>query len=460
MKRLVIILVAIMAAVYANALPEWPRKYATTVIRGRVSNLPDSIRYVVGIWGGASNVKAEPFPYDRKDSLGVFSMKWDMCWPMNFGMSVCDCPLGLLLCPGDTIDVDMDFEKYQKVKEDYGRVFSEAVHISGGFIRLTPEYQKLCQKLQLEASIIPVDYLKEHRDQSFEEYRERVWEKHLARLDTVKASSLQPEEKEHLRLVMETAYLSRVDSYDFFKKVIGCSADEVKAFAAQKTLVDPHAKSLEFPHSLTSAYYFGTDHLAYLRANGMENFPLGRYLQEREKAEQTVARLKALRPVSEETIDSLSVEFRQPLHELNQTAKTYDNWRPTGDQSTWIQQIVDRHKGNIVYVDYWATWCGPCQTGIREMAKVKEEYEKWGIDFVYITDSSSSTDGYLKMKEKHSGDHFIFTNDDIQKMNIPGYNGAIPHYLIYGRDGKLIKHITGWEGLESMCNELDEALRQ
>ena len=32
------------------------------------------------------------------------------------------------------------------------------------------------------------------------------------------------------------------------------------------------------------------------------------------------------------------------------------------------------------------------------------------------------------------------------------------HYLIYGRDGKLVKHITGWSNLENMKQELDKAL--
>ena len=86
--------------------------------------------------------------------------------------------------------------------------------------------------------------------------------------------------------------------------------------------------------------------------------------------------------------------------------------------------------------------------------------KKRGVDFVYITDNSSSTDGFLELKQKHSGDHFLFTKEDIKAMNIPSYSGSIPHYLIYGRDGHLIKAITGWDGLESMTQELDKALAQ
>jgi len=45
-------------------------------------------------------------------------------------------------------------------------------------------------------------------------------------------------------------------------------------------------------------------------------------------------------------------------------------------------------------------------------------------------------------------------------MNVPDYRNAIPHYLVYGRDGKLIKTITGWKDLETMTRELDSALEK
>lgn len=443
-----------------SILPLWPRKYATTVIRGHVTNLPEDEKYVTRIWGGASNIKGEQFPYDIVDSAGVFSMKWDMCWPMNFMFDLCNRRITLLLCPGDTVDVEMDYDKHQDVKDDAERVFSEAVHIRGGFIQRSLAYRLLSMKMQWEASFIPTEYLEEHRDQCFEDYRDYQWSNHLARLDTVMASGLQPEEKEHLRLVMETIYLQKVDLYDFFKHVIGCDSAEVSEFAAQKTLVDPHADSLVFPNSITSAYYFGVDRLAYLKANGLENKPFGKYLQEREKAEKMVEQLKAFRPVSAEAIDSLSPEFRPPLHELAQANQAYANWLPSGEPETWLQQIVNRHPRKVVYMDFWATWCGPCNKGINEMATVKEEYEQRGVDFVYITDNSSSTEGFLEMKEKHSGDHFIFPKSDLEQMNIPGYSGAIPHYLIYDRDGHLVKHITGWGELNDMTQELDKVLAQ
>ncbi len=98
--------------------------------------------------------------------------------------------------------------------------------------------------------------------------------------------------------------------------------------------------------------------------------------------------------------------------------------------------------------------------GIAAMSTVKEKYEKRGVDFVYITDNSSTLDGFYEMKEKHPGDHFLFTREDFNAMDIPEYSGAIPHYLIYGRDGSLIKAISGWGGLESMILELDKALGQ
>ena len=129
---------------------------------------------------------------------------------------------------------------------------------------------------------------------------------------------------------------------------------------------------------------------------------------------------------------------------------------PEGKPQEWLPQIVAEHKGRIVFIDFWATWCGPCRLGMKEMEKVKEELVARGVDFVYITDTSSDSDEWVEDVAQHAGDHYIVPKDKKAEMQIPGYENAIPHYLIYDRDGKLVKTIRGWTGVDAMMQELDK----
>ena len=464
MKRIQTLIAIILVAVNINALPEWSRKYATTVVRGHVTRLPESTKHFLATYGGVSdeNIKGDMMPEMYDDSTGVFSIKWKTCWPITTMFDVCGIRINLPLTPGDTVDIEMDYPKAQELKEDTERLFQEAITIRGTFIPLSSRYMALYRKLNNEANFFNTDYLKEHCRVNFNAYREWQWEGFLKRLKEVNTSKMNKQEKEFLRQKLENSYISSLYSFDMLMGFIGCDSAEMAAVKQQFTAVDPHARSLTFPKSVTNAFYFHTGVLKYLEANGLDNLPLGRYLKERKQAEELLAQIKAFRAVSSNDIDNLSPEFQQPLHELKtemaEKIQQNINWQPTGEPSTWLRQIVDRHKGHVVYIDYWATWCGPCNKGINEMATVKDKYEKLGVDFVYITDNTSSTDGFLDMKQKHSGDHFLFTRNDIGLMKIPGFTGAIPHYIIYGRDGQLVKTVSGWSDLEAMTRELDKVL--
>lgn len=93
-----------------GSLPDWPRRYAPAVVRGRVHGLPRGERYVLSVSANNSNIKDNPFP-EITDTCGLFCLKYDLAYPILVNFSVVGYPLNFPLCPGDTITIDYDLNR-------------------------------------------------------------------------------------------------------------------------------------------------------------------------------------------------------------------------------------------------------------------------------------------------------------------------------------------------------------
>jgi thiol-disulfide isomerase/thioredoxin len=111
---------------------------------------------------------------------------------------------------------------------------------------------------------------------------------------------------------------------------------------------------------------------------------------------------------------------------------------PITKNNDLFQTIISKYKGKVVFVDFWATWCAPCRTGIERIKPLKEDYNNKNVVFVYITNQTSPKDTYNNLIPTIKGEHYRLTSEEwnilSNKFNISG----IPHQVIVDKTGLVV----------------------
>lgn len=129
-----------------------------------------------------------------------------------------------------------------------------------------------------------------------------------------------------------------------------------------------------------------------------------------------------------------------------------------------LDAAIQANNGKVVFVDFWATWCGPCKEGFPHTVELSRKYKDQGLAVISVScDEADGQEGALEFLRDQQADfeNFIATNgiDAIETFDIEG--GALPYYRIYDRDGKLAKGFgpdpdkgTSPEEIESMVKQV------
>lgn len=108
-------------------------------------------------------------------------------------------------------------------------------------------------------------------------------------------------------------------------------------------------------------------------------------------------------------------------------------------------------RGKYVYIDIWATWCGPCKREIPSLKKIEEEYQGRNIEFVSIsTDNgrgykertfAASKVGWKKMIiEKEMGGIQLFAGEVWDKSEFRNFYKikGIPRFILLDPSGNVV----------------------
>lgn len=114
---------------------------------------------------------------------------------------------------------------------------------------------------------------------------------------------------------------------------------------------------------------------------------------------------------------------------------------PEGIGADVFREIIAPFKGKVLFVDFWATSCGPCVAGIKNMKTLRDKYaENPDFDFIFITDERSSPEKKYNdfVKEQDLKNIYRLPKDDYNYLRqLFKFNG-IPKYIVIDAKGEVI----------------------
>ena len=123
---------------------------------------------------------------------------------------------------------------------------------------------------------------------------------------------------------------------------------------------------------------------------------------------------------------------------------TFDNYINYAGGKTSLSDL----KGKYVYVDIWATWCGPCKREIPSLKKVEEQFHGENIEFVSISVDDEKRSGTKEkafeswknmVKDKELGGIQLFSDNAWQSDFVKNYKvNGIPRFILIDPNGNIV----------------------
>ena len=110
-----------------------------------------------------------------------------------------------------------------------------------------------------------------------------------------------------------------------------------------------------------------------------------------------------------------------------------------------LQSAIQKQKGKVVLVNFWATWCAPCVAELPGLAQLQKQYGKRGLAVLLVSGDEASAKPLISktLAQRGHTKSFLIGGDMVQFFDRfdPKFKGAValPRTYIYNRSGARVK---------------------
>lgn len=107
-----------------------------------------------------------------------------------------------------------------------------------------------------------------------------------------------------------------------------------------------------------------------------------------------------------------------------------------------LKAQLNKYQGQVIYLDFWASWCVPCRKSFPWMVEMQNKYKKDGFTVISINVDADKTlaDSFLKTTPNNFPVIYDPQGDLAKEFKLKG----MPSSYIFDRSGKIVKAHTGF----------------
>ena len=128
-----------------------------------------------------------------------------------------------------------------------------------------------------------------------------------------------------------------------------------------------------------------------------------------------------------------------------------------GDEKK-LAEMVAAHKGQVVFVDYWATWCEPCVEYFPHTVEMHRKYKDQGLATIAVSfdepDEEATAREFLAQQGADFENLLNAYGNGTEAQNAFDLE-VVPHFRLYNRKGELVQK---WDNKPPDADALIEQL--
>ena len=169
--------------------------------------------------------------------------------------------------------------------------------------------------------------------------------------------------------------------------------------------------------------------------------------------------------------NEVSSENKAPVN--NDTSKEERNKIPAYD-FTLMDQYGNQHtlsdyKGKVVFLNFWATWCPPCQKEMPDIENLYKAYNMNKDEIVFLGVANPASEEYPNNQDvrkeeiisflKNEGYSFPTVFDETGEVLFNSKISAFPTTFLIDKEGNILGYVPGMMTEDIMVNVINQALQ-